>query len=136
MTTIFLNLGARRTGGELLARAPFRAFVKFNTAFDEKGGVEVLPLWRNEYQIGTATIDWREVAVGHRLRRGKYYVGGGSLDEIDIQSGPQLADKGKHELVLISMMRATWDLDLYDSSLSESQVQSLFTAWISDHLNQ
>lgn len=137
MTAIFLNLGPRKTGGELLPDAPFRAFVKFRTAYDERGGVAVLSLLDEHHRsVGTAIIDWKDMAVGKRPQGGKYFVGDGALDEIDLQPKSSLSDQEKSQLVIASMGKAEWACDRYDPTLSESQIQAHFKAWISDHLLQ
>lgn len=136
MTTIFLNLGPRQTGDELLPQAPFRAFVKFKTAFDDGGGAAALPLIERSRQIGTAVIDWNDVAVGKRQKGGKYFVGDGYLDLVEIKQATRLTDEEKGCLILDSMKAAQWTFYPYDAHLSESQVQAHFKAWISDHLDR
>lgn len=134
MSVIFLNLGPRQTGGELLPDAPFRAFVKFNTAYVNGGGCAVLPLEQDEHQIGTAIIDWRETKRYRHPKQGKYLVGTGSLDEIDMQGGQRVPDRQQARLIGQAMEKANWHYLNYDSDLDADTVSSMFDAWINQNL--
>ncbi len=135
MTTIFLNLGPRQSGGELLADAPFRAFVKFKTAHVKDGGVAVLKLKEGESHIGTATIDWSEAeARRHPKQGGKYLVGNGSLDEFDLQTKRVFRDWQVADLIANSMSKAGWIYHCYDHGISDKESHDMFEAWIEKNL--
>lgn len=135
MTTIFLNLGPRRTGGELLPDAPFRAFVKFETAYDEKGGCAVLKLKMNDREVGTATIDWPQAEARRRPGGRKYWVADGSLDEVEVPEWT--IDEISKKLVIAAMVEAKWEVYVNDHALlhAREDSESLFETWILTKLN-
>lgn len=135
MTTIFLNLGPRKTGEELLPDAPFRAFVKFNTPYGPDGGSAVLTLEQGDARVGTATIDWRKVeSLRHPSKRGRYHVGSGHLDEFDIQNNQAFSDWQIANLITEAMKKAGWTYLCYDYGIGNDDSQKLFEAWVENNL--
>ncbi len=132
MTTIFLHLGPRKSGGELLPDAPFRAFVKFKTAHDKKGGCVVLKLEINGEQVGTATIDWNEVETRRHPEGGKYLVGDGSLDDVDVSDS--FSDWQIANLIFEAIVRAKWPYFGYDHGLEPRLIKERFEQWVGKNM--
>lgn len=125
---IFLQLDPRQTGGEVLPQSPFRAFVKFKTAYVDGGGLAVLPLQQNGRQIGTAVIGWPATESRARPRGGKYLVGSGSLDEIDAPAW--VIDEVGNRLVFDAMTAAGWTFLPDPFRSSTKNPETLFERWI------
>lgn len=134
MTIIFLNLEIRQVGGELLPEAPFRAYVKFDTAFDKDGGFAALKLEEDGHQIGTATINWPTAEAHRHPNKGKYWVGVGALDEVNILKMPDLPDWKKANLVCAAMEKARWPYYTYDHGLDAGVARARFSDWRKEHL--
>ncbi len=134
MAAIFLNMQMPNTGEEVFRARPFRAFAKFTTKFGTEGGVAVLKLEADGVQVGTATIDWPNASQEKYLRKGRYYIATGALDEVDISSPHHFGEESLVRAVIKAMEKAGWTFEIYDPSLSAEEVAKRFAAWIETNL--
>lgn len=132
MTTIFLNLGLRTTDGELFPNAPFRAFVKFDTSYNERGGLAVLSLEDKGEEVGEATIDWPRAEAHTSDRDGQVYlVANGALEEVDLSDS--YLDSKRAGLVFEAIDKAGW-LFLGHHELDPERAQERFERWVQANL--
>ncbi len=131
MTTIFLNLGPRKVGGELIPDVPFRAFVKFETKYDDTNAGGIATLHLQGSQTIKATIDWRKSKWQTDEQKGNYLVATGALDEVESK---KMSDWKKVELIIEAMVNAGWLVFGYSSEDDTKTVNAEFKKWIRENL--
>lgn len=134
MATIFLNLGPRSVGGELLPDSPFRAFVKFKTSYTKEGGVVVLKLEHNGILVGTAMMNWLKTVIHYDSKGRPYHVGEGAIDEYDIQAHLVVKDWMVANMICAAMEKATWPYHQYDHGLDNETAARHFEEWRQKHM--
>lgn len=132
MATLFLNMGPRRSGGELLPEAPFRAFARFETKYGKKGGFAVLNLALNGMPVGTATIDWPSAEERYSDKLKKYWVAKGALD--DCYLSRKFSDQEISRLIKEAMERSGWKFYIYTPTDLKSLEEQQFENWITHQL--